>query len=549
MISIHPRPTRRLTLLSFVVFMVLALPLVLSAFAAARTPQGRDFFEYDSTTSVDQGSGAYEGYTETTQAHYRYTVESVSDGNVTVLGTGSWTYQNSTDGCCQTGNEAYHPVFSLTTRLYAPGTSDVNTTIPNPAVWFWIPTNVSVGQVIDVLDEALTVTSLSSTVWLGAVPHSTVELRGSGQYYRNDAYGQFTATYQDTYHFDAATGYFVSEDYSETDVGTWEGYAAQFHLGARITVTATSYAIPLDLLSFLLLYVGIPAAIVLVIVGIIRVRRGPSKLNVGSKEFPVEVRIRKAKTPADVTNLVPDGSPFFGPFLPVFAERSIAEGDPVVLALADRTVKGMSLLDRESGMGSLFATDDAVAKVLMKRVQMRDFFADATIPGRILGAREMDRFTIYQLQNPKAMDYDTSLVRPMAAQDLPAVIAISEGVYRGRARRFITSSFEAGDLGFVAVSSGRIVGFGFAMVVGSVARLHTLTVDAPYRAQGIGTQIMNARLSTLAALGVERVILEISRQNVASIRVATRAGFAPVGETIYYSRAPQAAPIALQRQT
>ncbi len=60
---------------------------------------------------------------------------------------------------------------------------------------------------------------------------------------------------------------------------------------------------------------------------------------------------------------------------------------------------------------------------------------------------------------------------------------------------------------------------------------------------------MKARLAALAALAVERVIVEISRQNAASLRIATQAGFAAVGETVYYSRRPEAAPVAVERLT
>ncbi len=542
----HRASHRAAAVVSLSLVMALALPIVLSSAAVAATPQTGDFFEYDYSTSVDNGGQAYAGYTDSLHAHYHYSVESVSGDTVTVVGTGTWSYQDS-NGLSNSGTDTYNPVFSTTSRRYLSG---VDANVTGPAwVWFWIPTNVTVGQVVYVLDEPLTVKSLGATVWLGAVPHSTVLLEGSGEYTRNDEYGLYTADYQDQYYYDRATGFIVSEQYTEQDTGTWQGQPASFRYRATISVTASSYAIPLDLLSFALLYIGVPAAVVLVIAGIIRVRRGPSRLRLGSGNQAVYVRIRKAKSPADVTNLTPDGSPFFGPFLSVLAERSIAEGDPVVLALDDRKIMGLALMDRESGMGSLFASEDAVARVLLKRIRMRDFFADGTIPARILRAKEVDRFTILQVRNPQPMDYDTELVRPMQADDMPAVISIAEEVYRGRARRFLQSSFNAGDLGFVATSAGRIIGFGFATVVGTVARLHTLTVSAPDRARGVGTEIMKARLSALAALGVDRVIVEISRQNVASLRVASKMGFAPVGESIYYSRNPPEAPSAMQRQT
>jgi L-amino acid N-acyltransferase YncA len=546
MVHMVLRSRRAALVACLAVILALVLPSILSAAAVARTPQTGDFFEYDYNTYVDQGADAYTGYTDSMHAHYRFSVQSVSGETVTMLGTGSWNYQDS-NGLVQNGSETHHPVFSLTTREYLSGI-DVNLT-GTASVWFWIPTNVSVGQVVYVLDEPLTVTSMSATVWLGAVPHSTVLLEGSGTYTRDDVYGVYTADYHDQYYYDRDTGYIVSEQYTEQDVGTYQGMAASFRFRAETIVTASSYPIPLDLLSFSLVYIGVPAAIVLTVVGVIRVRRGPSRLRLGSGAEATYVRIRKVTRPAQVTGLVPDGSPYFGPFLSVFAERSIAEGDPVALALDGQKIVGMALMDRESGMGSLFAGEDKVVRVLLKRIRMRDFFADATIPARVVGAKEIDRFTILQLRNPQAMDYDAEVVRPMKPEDLPGVIALAENVYRGRAAKFLQSSFKGGDLGFVATSAGRIMGFGFATVVGTVARLHTLTVAAPDRARGVGTEIMNARISALAVLGVDRIIVEISKQNAASLRIATKVGFVPFGETVYYSRNPPEAPSAMQRQT
>ena len=512
--------------------------------AIAATPHVGDRFDYDYNTNVDGGTGDYYGYTDHMRSHSSYSVQSVQGDQVTVRGLGSWTFDGS-DGTHQSGTVDVTPVFSLTTRRYYSGI-DVNTSNPNTTtVWFWIPTPTTAGQTIPVLDDIFTVTSTDATLWLGVVPHKTLLLEASGQYKRNDAYGQFDATYHDQYYFDRDSGFIVAELFDEHDAN----FAAGFHYHAEVWVTSSSYSVPVDTVTFSLVDLGIPGISVVGLVTAVRVRRGPSHLRLGSKDFPTDVRIRKAKHPADVTNLVPDGSPFFGPFLAVFAERSIAERDPVILALADRKIVGMSLFDRESMIGSLFASEEVVARVLAKRLRMRDFFADGNLPGRIFRAKEIDRFTILQLQNPTAPAYDATIVRPMTSADLSDVVAIAGQVYGGRSRKFVESSFRGGDLGFVAMQGPAVAGFGFATVVGPVARLHTLTVVATDRARGLGTELTNARLATLAALGVERVIVEISKQNVASLRIATRAGFAPIGETIYYSRKPEAAPTALQRQT
>src|SRR2546425_370147 len=427
----------------------LGTPLLLSFIAAGAPPRTADFFEYNYNTYVDQGTDYYFGYSDKMISHARYTVQSVSGDLATVRGLGSWTFDGS-DGTHQSGVTDVTPVFSVSTRRYVSGI-DVNASA-NATVWFWVSIPLAQGQTLRILDDVFTVISIDATVWNGIIPHRTVQLQASGTYTRDDAYGIFAATYTDRYYFDPDSGYVVAESYEERDTNP----SASFRFRAEISLMARSYSVPLDLIPFALVDLGVPAAAILAV---------------------------------------------------------------------------------------------AVARVLMKRVKMKNFFADATIPSGLLRAQEIDRFAILQLRNPQPREYDSTLVRPMTADDLGAVVAIAQNTYRASARRFIASSFQGGDFGYVAVANNRVVGFGFATVVGTVARLHTLTVDAPYRAQGIGTQIMNARLSALAALGVDRVILEISRKNTASMRVATRAGFVPFGETVYYSRDPEAAPAAQQRQT
>src|SRR5881628_3962211 len=141
---------------------------------------------------------------------------------------------------------------------------------------------------------------------------------------RATTYGIFAATYTDRYYFDPDSGYVVAESYEERDTNP----SASFRFRAEISLTASSYSVPLDLIPFALVDLGVPAAAVLAVAAAIRIRRGPNRLRIGSKDFPTDVRIRKAKSPADLVGLTSDGSPFFGPFLPLLAERSFAEHDP-----------------------------------------------------------------------------------------------------------------------------------------------------------------------------------------------------------------------------
>src|SRR5439155_14673118 len=156
---------------------------------------------YNYKTNVEGASGYYCGYTDHMRSHSSYSVQSDQGDQVTVRGLGSLTFYGS-DGTHQSGTDDVPPVFSLTTRRYYSGI-DVNTSNPNTTtVWFWIPTPATAGQTIPVLDDIFTVTSTDATLWLGVVPHKALLLEASGQYKRNDAYGQFDAIYHDRYYFD-----------------------------------------------------------------------------------------------------------------------------------------------------------------------------------------------------------------------------------------------------------------------------------------------------------------------------------------------------------
>lgn len=150
----------------------------------------------------------------------------------------------------------------------------------------------------------------------------------------------------------------------------------------------------------------------------------------------------------------------------------------------------------------------------------------------------VDAFDVLRLKGPRVQAFDAGRIRAMAKTDLTTVTRIAQEVYKGKAKKWIHHSFKGGDVGFVAVEGGRVVGFAFATVAGRTARLHTLTVEPHHRSRGLGSELMAARLNTLAALGVEEVLVEISRFNLPSMSIARKAGFVKVGESAYISRNP-----------
>src|SRR2546428_892966 len=267
--------------------------------ASARDPRSGDAFEYGHNIYLDRGTGEYDGYSETTRAHSTYRVLSTSGDKSTVLAQGSWSWQAS-DGNRQSGILDVQFSFSVTTRRYLAGI-DVEGNYSDPAVWFWISTPAVPGQVHHILDDSLTVTSVDATVWIGSLPRKALQLDSSRTYFRDDVYGQFTVSYHDRYYFDANTGFILSESYEEID----QSGLASFRWREEIVVTASSYPIPLDLVSFGAIFVGIPAVLVATLYGVRRYYRGPRTV-IGRTETGMRaVTVRRVPRPAAPLDVAP----------------------------------------------------------------------------------------------------------------------------------------------------------------------------------------------------------------------------------------------------
>jgi len=117
----------------------------------------------------------------------------------------------------------------------------------------------------------------------------------------------------------------------------------------------------------------------------------------------------------------------------------------------------------------------------------------------------------------------------MTRGDLPAVTRLAKQVFKTPSRRWIAANLDSGDLAYVAVVDGAIVGFGFACVCGDHGRLHTLAVHPDHRGKGIAKELHRARLEAMRRMGVTSVLDEIADWNLASIRISSLSGFQPVG--------------------
>jgi hypothetical protein len=218
----------------------LALSPAVGVDASHYLPHPGDGFSYSETITVDNGSGNYTGYTETSLVTGNESVDSV-DPNGTVNATYAYavSYSNNSGGSERwTSGGSF--TFSDSTFHYLRGT-DNQTGYSNPYVWFYMNNALGNGSTFYILNTGMSVVSTSYPYYLHSAAAEyvkTIFAEGNGSYYRNDVYGKFTATYNWKAYFDPATGYVVGYRYSELDrdaAGT--GFAYSDVLG----VTHTTY--------------------------------------------------------------------------------------------------------------------------------------------------------------------------------------------------------------------------------------------------------------------------------------------------------------------
>lgn len=513
--------------------------------ARAASPTAGTNFSFQDNYQISNGGGNYSGYTENQNAQYHYDVESVVGDNVTVNGSGSYQWTNSTTSGSGTWAGTFS--FSSTTRLYTRGI-DVLGSYPDASVWFWVPTPLSLGETVRILDTNYSVVNLASTVWLTyfpPVPRIGVELMATGSYVRNDVYGVYNATFTDRYWFDASSGFVIAEYYTEQDNGAFGSFA----YAEQVFVTQASYPLPLDYVQLVGAYVGIPAIPVAAVLSVRWYRSGPRpvRLSEGSpppKAYARRLRRLKQLPPAGMSDALSAS-----PFLTSGARRALALRNPFFVARSGDAAVGSYLYDREIKTGAISATDPGVVRTFLSMRRPVNLFLEFPpgVPVQLpKGYTEIDRLDVFELRDPKPISYVEPRVVPLRTLDVRRyddLFELAEEVYGYSQRRTILQALADGDIAFAArdEGDGTLGGFAFAMVDGDDAILYGLTVRPGMRGVGLGNAFTAARLSALAALGVKRVRSEISRTNFASRRIARHFGFVPVGQIVYATRKVSAA--------
>jgi ribosomal protein S18 acetylase RimI-like enzyme len=536
---------------------------------AAAPPEGA-WFEYRFVRAVDQGQGEYEGYRDETRSEGRYAVQGVLGDTCEMQGDYAWTY-TSTEGKREQGHPTPLFRFSTSTRRYQSpiDLDDAEFTAQDAgslAVWMWIPPDVAEGDVVRILDQDYTVVGRESPP--PGRGGAAIELRAKGTGSRSDEYGQLTKTWEDAYWFDPTTGFVLAERYTEQDRGTYQGRTAAFRLTDSLDVTSASYAEALPA----------PAA---------RPRRAPAPRRLdtepgggGRAVFVIVaaglaglagwglrrhlLRPRSVVTRThgtvgiswldDPSSLArwPEvaAATLLAPFLHDFARKAAACGERVAVATAGPRLVGLAWKDREANLGTILCPDTDATEALRRWTDSTEFFSEV----RHLTAAGQPRYNVHEtyavlaLEHVVELPHDRAVVARMRPEEQPAVAELMKDAFGVPVVRWLDAQLRAGDLAFVARADGALAGAGLASACGEHGRIHSVAVRPAQREQGLASELVRARLSALAALGVRRVVAEVASWNVGMLHVLRSHGFQDAGEIVVETPRPVRAQLSIVRR-
>lgn len=224
-----------------------------------------------------------------------------------------------------------------------------------------------------------------------------------------------------------------------------------------------------------------------------------------------------------------DLSPWFNPFLTHFVREARRCGGAVQVVREGELLRALLVTDPTEKISTVFTRSPSQAETWVRGRGPHGMFSDYPFEPT---DEEYTIFSRSLRSDPPAHRFRHP-VRSLSPSDLPAVRDLMMEVYGLVNDRWFQGVPNRSEAGFVCEVGGRLAGVAWVSLAGRHARLHSLTVRAPFRRMGLGSDLLAARLLWSDRMGAHTVLSEVSVRNVASQTVATGGGMRRVG-SIYF---------------
>lgn len=249
----------------------------------------------------------------------------------------------------------------------------------------------------------------------------------------------------------------------------------------------------------------------------------PGTPSAASREYTLAPLL---EPPAEVRAELRDLSAYFGAFVSYFVEETVRTGGSVTTATSGTGIDGILLARPAEKFGSIFARTREAADALYRARGPLWVFCEYLLEPTALP------YPVYSidLSGPEAEHRFAHPVRIATPSDLPSVLGVMHEVYGPIDERWFRAAPDPRERCLVAEIDGRVCGAAWVTVVGSQARLHTLSVVPRYRRLGVGSDLWHARILHARRTGAQRAITEIAETNLSSRAIATAGGMQRIGQ-------------------
>lgn len=490
-------------------------------------------FDYVYNWNLTGTGGYYEGYAETLKADGHYIIDfNYDDTYANVTAQVSWTWTENYYGTTQSNIDYYIFSYSLIDGAYIWGTDQdvLNTTGLN--VWFHIPGGIHATNYF-LLDISFEVLDGLHTIWVGhLMPFLGKQLYRTGNYVRDDVYGNFDANYEVSDFF-TPDGYYIGEIYTEYDQG-YDGDTSlwsEFRIDSFIYVTSSNYVRPFNIWMYLLAY-WLPILFFAFIFYIVYENWRWKARITSTKEGEIVI---ERNLPQNAKFAIKSS---YSEMISSYLVRARAHGKRIVCAYKDDLVEGIGFIESDEKVGTFYG---GYVSDMIDYAKVKYAFTERS---SIAGFRTIDRFDIFKIENLQRSDFsfDTKHIKPLTGNYLDSVMKMIANEDSGKrskkyAKWVINASLD--DIAIVATASLNeswvqtlmselnrrnypkpeitmneiVLGAGFLTPGETQGWLYGLYVHPAFRNHGIGKMIVSARLSALKELGSTSAITEIAEWN------------------------------------
>jgi len=244
-----------------------------------------------------------------------------------------------------------------------------------------------------------------------------------------------------------------------------------------------------------------------------------------------EVKAVEVRNASDINFVFPNGFSFFEPYLQYFVRETLgAGGEAYVSRTSEGNISGIFVYDGSEKTGTIYTISRRVFDYFYELRPFDFLFAEMKTE------HESEIYDIYNvdLANLALVHRFSHEISIAEEGDIDEIRQFMSSTHPGINRRWVKVALNAGERCFFVRLGKEIAGLGWLSVVNGIGRLHSLHVKPQFRRMGIGEDILFARLLWLRSKRARSAFSEISRDNSASSRIATKGRMTPSGTIFQY---------------